>query len=328
MDNRIVCDGAANKKSESYQTLIATNMEAVRLLENVTLYRAKDCEGEGSMLSYEVFPGVFVNFNNFHMEKFNSQYTPQEHVFCVDHCLEGRLEWSTDYGYIYLGAGNVYVDNRKSHMGEFSFPLHHYHGVTICFDMGSAERSIAEAAPGIYVNLRGVSKKFSLDRPVLLRADTALQNFFANIYQIPKEQRMEYFKTKILELLILLEGLEPSKTKGERGYFSSAVVQKVKKAKEFMQKNIGSRYTQEQLSEKFDIPLTTLKTCFKEIYGDSMYSFVRTMRMNMAATSIVQTKKSITEIAAEIGYDNESKFAAAFRSVIGMTPSQYRKTID
>lgn len=36
------------------------------------------------------------------------------------------------------------------------------------------------------------------------------------------------------------------------------------------------------------------------------------------------TDKSILEIAMEHGYDNGSKFAAAFRSIKGMNPMQYR----
>ena len=39
------------------------------------------------------------------------------------------------------------------------------------------------------------------------------------------------------------------------------------------------------------------------------------------------TDKTILEVAMEYGYDNGSKFAAAFRSVKGVNPAQYRNEV-
>ena len=76
----------------------------------------------------------------------------------------------------------------------------------------------------------------------------------------------------------------------------------------------------DELAERFQISLTGMKTCFKEIYGDSMYSYLRRYRMNVAATMLRQdSKKGIAEIAGAVGYE-------AFRQVIGQTPMEYRKS--
>lgn len=47
----------------------------------------------------------------------------------------------------------------------------------------------------------------------------------------------------------------------------------------------------DELAERFQISLTGMKTCFKEIYGDSMYSYLRRYRMNVAATMLRQDSK-------------------------------------
>ena len=47
----------------------------------------------------------------------------------------------------------------------------------------------------------------------------------------------------------------------------------------------------DELAERFQISLTGMKTCFKEIYGDSMYSYLRRYRMNVAATMLRQDYK-------------------------------------
>ena len=39
-------------------------------------------------------------------------------------------------------------------------------------------------------------------------------------------------------------------------------------------------------------------------------------------------KRQVLDIAGQFGYDNASKFAKAFRSVIGVSPSAYRAGAD
>ena len=52
---------------------------------------------------------------------------------------------------------------------------------------------------------------------------------------------------------------------------------------------------------------------------------MRTYRMNLAASMLVKDRKlKIVDAAAMVGYDNQSKFAAAFKDVIGVSPMQYR----
>ena len=47
--------------------------------------------------------------------------------------------------------------------------------------------------------------------------------------------------------------------------------------------------------------------------------------MNVAASMLVtDRKKRIIEIASAVGYDNPSKFAAAFKKIFDTTPAEYR----
>ena len=54
-------------------------------------------------------------------------------------------------------------------------------------------------------------------------------------------------------------------------------------------------------------------------------SFIRAQKMQSAAQILLHTAKSIDEIAEDFGYENESKFSAAFKKIMGDTPSIYRK---
>lgn len=58
------------------------------------------------------------------------------------------------------------------------------------------------------------------------------------------------------------------------------------------------------------------------VYGMPVVSFLRAQKMQCAAQVLIHTQRSIQDIAAEYGYENEGKFSTAFK---GDSPSVYRK---
>ena len=63
----------------------------------------------------------------------------------------------------------------------------------------------------------------------------------------------------------------------------------------------------------------------RKVYGVPVFTFARKRRMEMAAKLLAETDESILEIAGRIGYENGSKFARAFRDVMGISPGRYRR---
>lgn len=94
---------------------------------------------------------------------------------------------------------------------------------------------------------------------------------------------------------------------------------------DYLSKNMERRVTLAMLSERFHVSGTLIKNCFKGVYGQSLYAFTRERKMRCAAKLLRTTEETILEIAGRFGYDNASKFAGAFRTVMGVTPSAYRK---
>jgi AraC family transcriptional regulator len=47
--------------------------------------------------------------------------------------------------------------------------------------------------------------------------------------------------------------------------------------------------------------------------------------MNLARRLLRETKKSVVDIALEVGYANSSHFAQLFRRETGLSPSDYRR---
>ena len=108
-------------------------------------------------------------------------------------------------------------------------------------------------------------------------------------------------------------------------YYYRTQMEKIKAVHEQITGDLKSRLTIEDLSSMYDIPATTMKKCFKDVYGDSIYSYQKRYRINIAASMLMQDKnRKIQEIASFVGYENPSKFSVAFRSVMGVSPAEYR----
>ena len=133
---------------------------------------------------------------------------------------------------------------------------------------------------------------------------------------------------KIMELLLYLDALELPKEQEERPYYYKTQVEKVKAIQAFLAEHMAENYTQEDLSARFEIPLTGMKNCFKSVYGMSIGAWLTDYRMNRAAEFLrADREKSVAEIAGLVGYDSASKFAIAFRKIMGMSPVEYRSAI-
>ena len=306
---------------------LGSNIRKVCEDDMCAVYQLKDDSGEGLMTFYQVFPGCWLIYNDFHMEHCDSRYVPSADMFCIDHCREGRLEWRTDGNrYFYIEGGDMQANSRQNHCGTFTFPLKHYHGLTVGFDVDEAEKTLPHVLEGFSVDLRQLRDKFCTGgRTFVMRAGKQIEHVFSELYDLPEKVRQPYFKIKVLELLLFLDALEIPADCGERQYFYKAQVDKARDIVTLLTSDLERWYTLEEISEKFDFPLTSLKKCFQGIYGCTISAYMKEFRMNAAAGMLKRTDEPIISIASRVGYDNPGKFAAAFRSIIGVTPSEYRR---
>ncbi len=308
-------------KEEEQMVLLAENKEC-------SIFQIRNETGEGIMTMYQVFPGVTITYNDYHMDNFDSAYTTDRNLFCIDHCREGRLEYASGQGaYSYFEAGDLKLDRRINHQGYYEFPLSHYHGLTMTFDMDQAEHALKEEIKDFSINLTALQNKFCKEKnPIVIHSAPEIEHIFHELYTVPEKIRIPYFKIKIFELLLYLEVLEIPKNHEYKPYFYKSQVEKIKAMRKLMTENLEIHYTQEELSSRFDIPLTPMKNCFKNVYGSPIQTYMRAYRMNQAAVLLKNKRNmNITDIAGKVGYDSPSKFSAAFKMIIGKAPLEYRK---
>jgi AraC family transcriptional regulator len=73
--------------------------------------------------------------------------------------------------------------------------------------------------------------------------------------------------------------------------------------------------------------LSTFHLCraFKQSTGMPPHRWRLARRVERARDMLENTQLPVTEVAARVGYDDPSQFAAAFRRALGMSPTEYRR---
>lgn len=77
----------------------------------------------------------------------------------------------------------------------------------------------------------------------------------------------------------------------------------------------------EQLAASVGISPTKLKNDFKAVHGTSIFQYYRSNQLDMAYTVLKNKSLKIKQIANLFGYENASKFSAAFKDKFSVTPS-------
>lgn len=134
-----------------------------------------------------------------------------------------------------------------------------------------------------------------------------------------------YYQIKIIEIITYLYELNIGAIKNDYKTYSDAQIRVVRKIKNHLSRDIASYISLEVLSNSYGINLTTLKNCFRDMYGKPLYTWYREYKFLRAKELIKNTDYPISKIANMIGYKSSSKFTKAFKKEMGVLPSSYRK---
>ncbi len=305
-----------------------SNVSQVSATENCHVLRLSDPTGDGFMTLYRVFGGVFVMYNDFHLRECPSQMEGAQNVFCVDHCREGRMEQRlNDHQTYFMEPGTLRIDQRVHHSGQVILPTCHYHGITIGFDVPVAQAALQEACPGVSIDLTAMIRQFCAnERPTVLRGSPGTEALFYPLYHLPGQVSIDYLRVKVLEILVYLKTQPIREADRETSYFYADQVEKIRAVHDYLLADVSATHPLPELAAQFSLTETALKRCFKQMYGTSVYAYLKGYRLQQAALWLrAEPDTAVAEIAQRVGYGSHSKFSAAFRAQFGVTPQEYRE---
>ena len=283
--------------------------------------------GEGRVTVEPVFPGVELCYNDMHLAYCNQDQPPARNVIEINHCRVGRYECSFgENSCCYLAAGDFAVSAGTRKKSASCFPLRHYHGITILLDLDALTPDTCGLMEQFGIALDAIQKYICTgNRCCILRNDPAIEHIFAELYQVEAPRHRGCLKLKVLELLLFLTGLDTRERVQQTEYFNQRQVACAKQVAARITEDLQRHETIDQLAQEAGLSPTALKSCFKGVYGSSIYAYLREYRLQTAQRLLTETDASVADIARQVGYENPNKFSSAFRHQYGVTPTQFRK---
>ncbi len=98
-------------------------------------------------------------------------------------------------------------------------------------------------------------------------------------------------------------------------------------AVDFMLENLSSKIKISDIAHHLNISATSLKTLFKTYAGRGVIDYFNFLKIEAAKSYLRENEYSVTKIAELLGYNNTHYFSSQFRQFVGLTPTEYAKSI-
>lgn len=102
---------------------------------------------------------------------------------------------------------------------------------------------------------------------------------------------------------------------------------KINQAINYIYQNLDQNLTVEDIANHCCFSKFYFNRVFKSVVNESLYSFIKRVKLECAAFKLRSTRRTITEVALEVGY-SPSNFASAFKEYFGVNASEFRKTYE
>ncbi|TBL80546.1 helix-turn-helix domain-containing protein [Paenibacillus thalictri] len=102
------------------------------------------------------------------------------------------------------------------------------------------------------------------------------------------------------------------------------VALRIMDAADFIKTNMDLNITQGELARKMGLSRGYFSKCFKDLLGKPFHDYMKELRIARAKTLLLQSSRSVADIAEECGYSDHRYFSRQFRDETGLLPSEYR----
>ena len=173
-----------------------------------------------------------------------------------------------------------------------------------------------------FLSLKKKKKKYYSEESISPSMAIVLNQLFH--YNLNSSIKNLYYKGKGYELLSLyFNRNEDPNSEYCPFLIDEENLAKIKKAKEIIVRNMAEPPGLQELADLVGLTLKKLKVGFKQVYGDSVFSFLFDYKMEQARKMLDSGSYNVNEVGIQIGYSTSSHFIAAFKKKFGTTPKKY-----
>ena len=166
------------------------------------------------------------------------------------------------------------------------------------------------------------TKKYYDNKPFTSSIAVVLSQILqAKVHDSMKEL---YFKGKVYELLSLYFNKSEDPSLEQCPFLvNEEDIQKIRRAKDIILERMTDPPSLENLALEIGLSLKKLKEGFKQLFGDTVYSYLLYHKMEEARRMLDSQKFNVNEVGLKLGYSTASHFIAAFKKKYGTTPKKY-----
>ncbi|OJV15623.1 MAG: AraC family transcriptional regulator [Dyadobacter sp. 50-39] len=152
-----------------------------------------------------------------------------------------------------------------------------------------------------------------------------MMKLIGDIKQYPQTGAMRNLlvQSKVLELLALqLEQIQDAA--GHAPSLNAVEIGRLHELKTFLDAHFLEEFSLQKLGRICLLNEFKLKKGFRELFGTTVFGYLRKLRMDFAAKLLLDSSKSIEDISQMLGYGHPQHFSTAFKNYHGSRPSDFR----
>ena len=291
----------------------------------------------GQVHLYDLFPGVKLMFIHIRSPRWPNEGWGQmddkvtDHTFILNYSSAGSCKIGSGNDHYFIqNQGDISLSSLFA-KEDFLYPEGMYDGLEyfIVPELLAEDhpfRALLGADPG------AVFERYSLRRKTRIGiAEGVVLDALQTIWELYddglSEEGLAEARLQTLRLFRALQYGEDPFRDQRRAMFTGGQMRIAEQVEALITENLKRTWTLAELSEQFGVSETSLKMYFKSVYGRTIASYLRQKRMRKAAELLLDStqKRSVLDVALDVGYENQSKFAAAFKNEYGVPPLEYKR---
>lgn len=295
----------------------------------------KGKEGKGSMTFFPLFPGltlayIFVNSPTWAAPDFRGNSSTEKGPLLLNYCVTGRCEIVlNNEHFVYVKDGEISLTERFAQK-QYVYPRRIYEGMEFFVDIDTLSTQNIWIKKDFDIDCSKIINLFCPDGSTYISTVPAevgeVLTRLWNLFDASVPFSISQMKIYALALFSLLQNLSDIPPSQACTFFTKTQVDIAMRTEKIITSDLRQHHPAWELAARFSVSETSLKNYFRGVFGLNISVYLREARMKRAADLLVTTKLAVAEVAEQVGYINQSKFASVFKKQFNMSPLEYRRS--
>lgn len=295
------------------------------------IYDIKPEYGSGSIKAYTLMGNVMLFiFDILFAEDVVTRFDVSSEYFELEYCIDGCIYLQEDkQGETCFGPNDLSISMSRATQGTVRRRAgQSYQGISITAEKAAVSSYFGSIGMEIWEEtIEQLDSQLRSQYYLGVSTSPEIANAFQEIYycRLPEKSKVLFFESKVMEIIAKIVSHEArGEEVSEHVLLAGFEINQIKKIPDLLMSNLHELPTIGTLSKTLAVNPKKLTKGFKMIYGDTVFSYHRKLCLQRAAFLLLNTDKSVSEIAYDTGYSSPSNFGYAFKKEYGITPLQYK----